>query len=68
MLLVSKMLIALNYPLTSLSSCPSDLLQERASDRRRIEELLEENLFLEMAQKRSMEEGVRWCRGAVVPW
>ncbi|XP_031418085.1 girdin isoform X2 [Clupea harengus] len=33
-----------------------DMEEERASDRRRIEELLEENLFLEMAQKRSMEE------------
>ncbi|KAL2086762.1 hypothetical protein ACEWY4_017821 [Coilia grayii] len=33
-----------------------DMEEERASDRRRIEELLEENLFLEMAQRRSMEE------------
>ncbi|XP_062390874.1 girdin-like [Sardina pilchardus] len=33
-----------------------DMEEERASDRRRIEELLEENVFLEVAQRRSMEE------------
>ncbi|KAG5278669.1 hypothetical protein AALO_G00101490 [Alosa alosa] len=33
-----------------------DMEEERASDRRRIDELLEENVFLEMAQRRSMEE------------
>lgn len=33
-------------------------LQERDMDRKRMEELLEENLVLEMAQKQSMDESL----------
>lgn len=37
------------------SLCP---VQERDVDRKRMEELLEENLVLEMAQKQSMDESL----------
>lgn len=36
----------------------SSYLQERDLDRKRMEELLEENLVLEMAQKQSMDESL----------
>lgn len=41
-------------------SCKQSLctVQERDMDRKRMEELLEENLVLEMAQKQSMDESL----------
>lgn len=41
-------------------SCEQSLctVQERDMDRKRMEELLEENLVLEMAQKQSMDESL----------
>lgn len=36
----------------------SPITQERDMDRKRMEELLEENLVLEMAQKQSMDESL----------
>lgn len=39
-----------------ISACPCCVSQDRDSDKKRLEELLEENMLLEISQKQSMNE------------